>query len=208
MTPRLTLNLGLRYELPLPWVHPQQLLGHAAASGQKSQLIPTAPVGMVFPGDPGMPRGLIQTDKNNFAPRIGFAWDPFGNGRTSVRGAYGIFYETMNSDIIQNTGQPYRYTFTINQPTSLADPLRGQPAIPLVLNLKNPVFTGLQQLFYPEPGLRTPYVQNFNLNVQREDREGPRGAGRILRQARPQTADGRFHEPGVLRPGRDAGEPG
>ena len=52
---------------------------------------------MVFPGDPGMPRGLIQTDKNNFAPRIGFAWDPFGNGRTSVRGAYGIFYETVNA---------------------------------------------------------------------------------------------------------------
>ena len=74
----------------------------------------------------------------------------------------------MNSDVIQNTGQPYRYTFTINQPVSLVDSLQGQPPIPLVLNLKNPVFTGLQQLFYPDPGLRSPYVQNFNVNVQRE----------------------------------------
>ena len=167
ISPRLTLNLGLRYELPIPWVHPHDYWG-TLRIGQKSTLIPTAPVGMVFPGDPGVPRGIIQTDKNNFAPRIGFAWDPFGNGRTSIRGAYGIFYETINSDVIQNTGQPYRYTFTFNQPVSLVDPLRGQPPIPLTLNLTNPVFTGLQQLFYPDPGLRSPYVQNFNLNVQRE----------------------------------------
>ena len=167
ITPRLTLNLGVRYELPLPWVHPHNYWG-TLHLGEKSQVIPTAPVGMVFPGDPGTPRGLVQTDSNNFAPRVGFAWDPFGHGRTSVRGAYGIFFETVNADIIQNTGQPYRYTFTFNQPFSLADSLRGQPAIPLTLNLKNPTFTGLQQLFYPDPALRSPYVQNFNLNVQHE----------------------------------------
>ncbi|HKD72673.1 MAG TPA: carboxypeptidase regulatory-like domain-containing protein [Candidatus Acidoferrum sp.] len=164
---RLTLNLGLRYELPLPWVHPHDYWG-TLRLGQQSQQIPTAPLGMVFPRDPGVPRGLVQTDTNNFAPRFGFAWDPFGHGRTSVRGAYGIFYETVNSDIIQNTSQPYRYTFTINQPFSLADPLRGQPPIPLVLNLKTPAFVGLQQLFYPDPALRSPYVQNFNLNLQHE----------------------------------------
>jgi len=167
VTSRLTLNLGMRYELPLPWVHPGNEWGTLHV-GQQSTVIPTAPVGMVFPGDANTPRGLIQTDKNNFAPRFGFAWDPFGNGRTSVRGAYGIFYETVNSDIIQNTSQPFRYTFTINQPDSLTNPLLGQPAIPLTLNLKNPPFIGLQQIFYPDPTLRTPYVQDFNLNVQRE----------------------------------------
>lgn len=165
--PRLTLNIGLRYELPLPWVHPQDFWG-TLHPGQQSQAIRTAPLGMVFPGDAGTPRGLIETDKNNFAPRIGFAWDPFGNGRTSVRGAYGIFYETLNADIIQNTGQPYRYSFTFNTPFSLADPLRGQAPIPFAVNTKDPVFTGVQEIFYPDSTLRSPYVQHFNINVQRE----------------------------------------
>jgi outer membrane receptor protein involved in Fe transport len=105
--PRLTLNLGLRYELPFPWVQPNNYWGTLHV-GQQSQVFKNAPLGMVFPGDPGVPRGLIQTDTNNFAPRIGFAWDPFGRGRTSVRGAYGIFYEALNANLIQNDSQPYR----------------------------------------------------------------------------------------------------
>lgn len=165
--PRLTLNLGLRYELPLPWVNVHDLWG-TLIPGRQSQLIKTAPVGMVFVGDPGVPRGIIQTDKNNFAPRIGFAWDLFGNGRTSLRGGYGIFYEAINADVIQNTGPPFRYNYTFQVPYSLTDPLRGQIAIPLGPNLTNPTFPGLQTLFYPDAGLRTPYFQHFNLNVQRQ----------------------------------------
>jgi outer membrane receptor protein involved in Fe transport len=165
--PRLTLNLGLRYELPFNWVHPADWWG-GFRLGQQSRVIPNAPLSMVFPGDPGVPRGLFDTDRNNFAPRIGFAWDPFGNGHTAIRGAYGVFYDTINSDVIQNTSQPYRYTFTIPTPFSLSDPLRGQPAIPLTMELTNPRFVGLQEIFYPDTSLRSPYIQQFNLNVQRE----------------------------------------
>jgi outer membrane receptor protein involved in Fe transport len=165
--PRLTLNLGLRYELPLPWFHPIDTWGTLHV-GKQSQVIPNAPVGLVYPGDPGVPRGLIQTDRNNFAPRIGFAYDPFGKGRTSIRSAYGIFYETMNADVIQNDGQPFNYTFTIPQPFSLSDPLRGQAPIPLTVNTVNPRFSGLQQISYPDPNMRTGYVQHFNFMLQHE----------------------------------------
>ncbi len=165
--PRLTLNVGLRYELPLPWVHPNNYWG-TFRPGQKSQLVPTAPVGMLFPGDPGVPRGLVQTDQNNFAPRIGFAWDPFGKGRTSVRGAYGFFYDALNANVIQNNSQPFRYSFTIPTPVSLADPFRGVAPIPLTTNLKDPQFLGVQQIVYPDPDMRTPYTQQINFNVQHE----------------------------------------
>lgn len=164
---RLTVNLGLRYELPWPWVHPNDWWG-TLHPGQQSTVIPTAPVGMVFPGDTGVPRGMIATDKNNFAPRIGFAWDLFGDGRTALRGAYGIFYESTNADVIQNQGQPFRYTYTFQAPAALADPLRGLPAIPMGINLTDPKFIGVQQVTYPDPGFRTGYVQEYNLNVQRE----------------------------------------
>ncbi|MFB3827197.1 MAG: carboxypeptidase regulatory-like domain-containing protein [Bryobacteraceae bacterium] len=164
---RFTLNLGLRYELPMPWVHPQNYWGTFRA-GVQSRVIPTAPLGMLFAGDDGVPRGMIPTDKNNFSPRFGFAWDPFGSGRTSLRGAYGVFYETINADIIQNTSQPFRYQFNISAPYSLSDPLRGQAAIPLVVNTRNPFFVGVQTVNFPDGNVRTPYVQHFNLTLQHE----------------------------------------
>jgi hypothetical protein len=107
---------------------------------------------MVYYGDKGVPRGMIPTDKNNFAPRIGLAWDPFGNGRTSVRAAFGIFYDALNANIIQNLSQPFRYSFTIPTPL-LSDPLRGI-TLPATVNLANPLFTGVQQIVYPDPNTR------------------------------------------------------
>jgi outer membrane receptor protein involved in Fe transport len=166
--PGLTLNLGLRYELPTPWFD-RSGNGVTLRPGQQSTVVPTAPLGMVFVGDTGIDKGLYPTDKNNWAPRVGFAWTPVRNGKTVVRGAYGIFYDAVNADMIQwNTSQPFRYTFTIPAPYSLSDPLHGQPALPLSVNLQNPQFVGTQQLFYPDPNVSTPYLQEFNLNVQRE----------------------------------------
>lgn len=163
---RLTLNLGLRYEVPLPWVTPQNYWG-TLRPGQQSTVFPTAPTGLVYYGDRGVPRGMIPTDLNNFAPRIGFAWDPFGSGRTAVRGAFGIFYDAINANIIQNATQPFRYTFTIPTPYSLSDPLRGI-FVPTTVDLSHPLFTGVQQIDYPDPGTRSPYVEQANFNVQRE----------------------------------------
>jgi hypothetical protein len=161
---RLTLSLGLRYELFKPWVHPTDLWG-TFRPGQQSTVIPNAPLGMVYPGDRGVPRGMVSTDYNNFGPRFGFAYDLFGNGRTAIRGGYGIVTEAINADIVNNTGQPFRYTFNLQLPKSLSDPLAGLPPIPATVNVKNPEFVGPWQLTYPDPGLRNPYVQQFSLGV-------------------------------------------
>jgi hypothetical protein len=98
--PGLTLNLGLRFELAMPWVSKHDgittIVPNASVHSTK---YPTAPPGMLFPGD--LPRGLYDTDKNNFAPRFGFAWDVAGDGRTAVRGAR--FSDVCDADIGQGS---------------------------------------------------------------------------------------------------------
>ena len=92
----------------------------------------------------------------------------FGDGRTSVRGGFGFFYDLISANIIQNFSQPFRYSYTYNTPYSLSDPLRGQAPLPLTTNMSNPQFFGLPAMTFPDPGLRTPYVEQLNLSVQRE----------------------------------------
>jgi len=166
---RLTLNLGMRYELPMPWYQNNNYWG-SFSPGQQSVVYPNAPRGLVFPGDPGFPRGLVQTDHNNFGPRIGFGLDATGDNKTVVRGGFGVFYDAITANIIQNGTQPFRYSYTINAPYSLADPLRGLQSLPATVNLRNPVFTTNPppQLTFPSPAMRTPYTMQYNVTVQRQ----------------------------------------
>lgn len=172
VSPRLTLNLGLRYESPTPWVDKFDRINTVVPDPNvRSAKFPNAPPGMLFPGD--LPRGLYDTDTNNFAPRFGFAYDVFGDGRTALRGAYGIFYDTFNTDTIAQENPPFsggRRTFTNG---SMPNPFGsvGLPAPPAFIDPAAFSFVFPINGFWSGTGkdsLRTTYFQEWNLTIARE----------------------------------------
>ncbi len=159
---RFTINAGLRYELPEPYteIHNRMSLFEP---GKKSQVLPNAPEGLLYPGDPGVPAGLIPTDKKAFAPRFGIAWDPRGDGRLLITSAYGIFYEpyyTGQGGPLQSpiSAPPYLGTPQVSLPF-FANPFNGNPPAPGTFS------TPLTNLTL-SPTLTLPYTQDWDLNIQ------------------------------------------
>ncbi len=107
---RLTLNLGLRYDLQPGWYERNdqmaifdpgtgQIIVPDGGLGRVSPLMPTNYVNVVTASSVGLPgRTLLRTDRNNFAPRLGAAFKPFGNADTVIRGGYGIYYDVIPLD--------------------------------------------------------------------------------------------------------------
>ena len=79
------------------------------STGKQSTVFPKAPPGLLYPGDNGLPASIVGSRMNNFAPRVGLAWDVRGNGRTSVRAGFGVFWVPMTIGINLNR-------FTLIQP--------------------------------------------------------------------------------------------
>jgi outer membrane receptor protein involved in Fe transport len=163
VTERFTLNLGVRYELPSPYteIHNRQSL---FVPGRQSRVVPNAPAGLLYPGDTGVPAGLIPTEKRAFAPRVGFAWDPTGSAKWLVTSAYGMFYEpyyTGQGGPLQApiSAPPYLQTPQVPLP-NFADPFNGNP--PPSGQFSTPM-TNLTLA----PNLPLPYSQDWDLNVQR-----------------------------------------
>ena len=98
MSPNVTLNVGLRWDPYFPaYSGPGQITHFDRArfdAGLKSSVFPNAPAGLIFTGDEGMPgKSVARRDLWNFAPRLGVVWDPRGDGRQTLRVAYGRLYD-------------------------------------------------------------------------------------------------------------------
>jgi hypothetical protein len=186
---RLTLSLGLRYEYSQPKIDTR---GRAFSLklGQRSTVFPNAPLGLLFPGDKGAPFGANFPDKNDWAPRLGFAWDPSGEGRTSIRGGVGVFYDILKGeDNLQFNGQAPFFGFA----DLFFDPLSGNPSQETNYYSHPFVATGIPNsfpshppapninfadsgflpfagggVFFVDPHLRTPYTYQYNLSIQHE----------------------------------------
>ncbi|MGA9812026.1 MAG: TonB-dependent receptor [Terriglobales bacterium] len=165
---RLTLNLGLRYDLVSPYTEEKNRMT-LWIPGRQSTVFPDAPEGLLYPGDAGVPRGLIPTFKKAFAPRAGIAWDPTGSSNWLITAAYGLFYEpyyTGQGGPLQSpiSAPPFLQTEQINltpsSPLDFQNPYGGPPPAP------NTFATPLTNLTLA-PNLPLPYAQDWDFNVQR-----------------------------------------
>lgn len=173
-THRLTLDLGLRWEAFYSFTGQNNF--STFMPNVQSKRFPTAPLGLLTAGDPGVPDGVIPTQWRNFAPRVGFAYDVFGNGSTAVRGAYGIFYATRASGQVTNTEQqPFLLDNTVSDTPNLetpyapgVDPFPYEGTFGPTNNPTNPVFFSGATLSGVKAGAGYPYVQQYNLTVERQ----------------------------------------
>ena len=156
----------MRYEVSPPFVDENGAL-NAFHPGKQSVRFSNAPLGLVYPGDPGIPDGTYATDTNNFAPRLGVVWDPFRDGRTSVRAAWGMFYDALagQGDFWQSgvLAPPFTPLVEVNSPGAIpfATPLTVAPGSGSQFP-PNLTIIGWAEDF------TTPYAYHFNLSVQHQ----------------------------------------
>jgi hypothetical protein len=144
LKPNLTLNVGVRWE---PWFPPHSLPDARTAvfsAGQQSKVYPNAPVGLLYSGDAGVPRGGYYSEASNLVPRLGIAWQPHALPNTSIRAAVGMFivpYEFTSYNHI-GSNAPFSPTFDlISQP--------GEPPVRLQNPWASSPGTGYKEPFPP-----------------------------------------------------------
>ena len=160
ITPKLTLNAGLRYEFNTPPVD----------AADRARVFDMVTRTIVTPGTNGVPRGGHESDKNNFAPRVGLAWTIGDEGSTVLRAGYGVYYDQLPLA----PGEALYF----NSPLFDNNIFFSLPGLPLTLNNPFPTFFPLplpDSAFAIQRDLRTGYMQHWNANVQQS-----LGSSRIL----------------------------
>ena len=172
---RFTLNFGLRWEPtfsdPDKYKRGTSFNQAAFLAGQHSTVIPNAPAGLFFVGDPGIPRGLWNGQKANFAPRVGLVFNPHGDGRDTLRLGASILYDSTETwfNERETTNPPIGTALDIPNPVGgLSNPYQGYPG-------GSPFPTNGKSLF-PNYGVyinmpinpKSTYVANWNISYQRQ----------------------------------------
>ena len=165
VTPRVTLNYGVRYERINPFTEADDRL-NGFVPGVQSQVRPDAPRGLVFPGDPGIGRGIAKS-VHAVMPRAGVAWDPTGAGIWSIRFAYGSFYDqfqngagTTSQIAISSTPWAQFVQFS-GAGLNFHNPFLGRPPT------SPDTFVRPSTVFALDPEAKPPSVRNWNASVQR-----------------------------------------
>ena len=160
----LTLNLGLRYEYVTPFTELNDQLVNLDVASDFSNVAPVLP-GQVGPiTGKKFPNGLISSDRNNFAPRLGVAWKPFS--KTVVRAGYGVNYNISQYGLMA-TQLGFQPPFAVAQtnPAQTPTSLTLQNGFPAAI-AASPLH--ITNTYAVDPDYRLPYVQSWNLNIQQE----------------------------------------
>ncbi|HEX8712453.1 MAG TPA: TonB-dependent receptor, partial [Terracidiphilus sp.] len=179
MRSNLTLNLGLRYDVQTPPVDTQRRIA-VFRPGVQSTVSPNAMPGQLFPGDPGVPDGGVGTNYNHVAPRLGFTYSPFHDGKTVLHGGAGLFFNTISGNewMLSQNFQPFavRMTNAFTHVQSLehiysTDPQDfsgGVSPFPYEYSKTNPRYVSPAQLVFVKQGMRWPSTYQVNFGVQQQ----------------------------------------
>jgi hypothetical protein len=177
--PRLTINLGVRYDVQTTPVDTQRRIA-VFSPGVQSTVSPTAMLGQLFPGDPGVPDGGTATNYNHISPRIGFTLDPYGSGKTVFHGGAGLFFDTISGNewMLSQNFQPFavRETGAFSHVVSLAniystdcqDFAGCASPFPYLYSKSNPRYVSPASLVFVQQGMRWPYNIQANFGVQQQ----------------------------------------
>ena len=177
LSQRVTLNFGLRWE---PYFGQNMQNGAVSnfsnenfSNGIRTEVYKNAPVGMLFPGDPGVNTKGINTQWWNLSPRAGIAWDVAGDGRTAVRSSYAMNYDLPTGQFMYRlaTGAPFSSRTAVEN-TLLEDPYRGFPGGQIHPMPQPPTadapFTPYTQFVTIDPNINSTRVQSWNVTVEQQ----------------------------------------
>jgi hypothetical protein len=178
VTPRLTITSGLRWEPFLPQVVTNDVLANFSEERYKNRIKSTvfnnAPYGYLYPGDPGFNgRSGMKRRLLIFAPRLGLAWDPQGNGRTSIRASYALAYDMPKGELYTTfIGPPWSNSTIVNTPPGGLDNLwQGYPGgnpFPLKPIDTNAAFPSYGNYFSILDNDKKPTRNMWSLSAQRQ----------------------------------------